>query len=473
MTADRSMTRRQFVASSTALAAPWFVPSHVLAGSDRVGANDRIQVGLIGCGVRGKYLIGNLPQSARVVSLCDCSRSQIDSVRQPTKQFTDILQPFVESDAGDCSVYQDYRQMLADESSLDAVIIATPDHHHAQAMILACQAGLDVYVEKPLSVTIAEGRAMVEAARKYDRVVQVGSQQRTMEINRQACEFIRDGGLGKITHVEVRNFPGPLPMTNLPQQPIPKDMNWDAFCGPTDLRPYHRDLWIKDAYKYGYLTWRGWDLWRDYSGHLATNWGAHSLDMVQYALGTDDTGPIEVRLETDVLDEWDDRIDDRWHDKTPPLGAVKDKHRDRMRFCPVTMVYKSGVELRFDPKVTENVHHGEGGILWMERNDYLVSPPDLLPFPDEEVQQRWRGEGHVARPHLQNWLDCVRSRNQPNAPIEVGHRSVTVCHLANIVREVGRPLRWDPVAERFEDDDQANALLSRPRRAGYELPAVS
>jgi predicted dehydrogenase len=469
-----NQSRRTFLASAaaSAAAAPWIIPAHVLGGPGRVGANDRIQVGVIGCGVRGKYLIANLPAAARIVSLCDCARRQIDSTRHPVGPFAQVLQAFAAQDAGSCSTWQDYRQMLAEETSLDAVIIAAPDHHHAQATILACRAGLDVYVEKPLAVTIAEGRAMVEAARRYERIVQVGSQQRTMEINRQACEFVRSGGLGRLSLVQVRNFPGPMEIVNGRPQAIPDDLDWDLFCGPAPLRPYHQDLWVKDAYKLGYLTWRGWDLWRDYSGHLTTNWGAHALDMVQYALGTDDTGPLEVRLETDLLEEWDDRIDDQWHDKTPPLGAVKDKRRDRLRFCPLTLVYENGLEVRLDPEVLENVHTGGHGTLRMRRNDYQVSPADLLPPPDTQIQQRWKGEGHVARPHLQNWLDCIRTRGEPNAPLEVGHRSATVCHLVNIARELGRNVRWHPQQERFVDDAAANALLSRPRRDGFELPPL-
>ena len=466
-------SRRAFLRQSLAVgtaAAPWFIPASAIGGQGRTGANDRIQVGVIGCGVRGKYLIANLPESARVVSLCDCSLSQIQTARQPTGLFKKVLAKFAETDAPGCSIYQDYRRMLAEESALDAVIIAAPDHHHAQAMILACQAGLDVYVEKPLSVTISEGRAMVEAARRHNRVVQVGSQQRTMEVNRQACEFLKAGGLGRITRVQARNYPGPMPIVDHRAEPIPDDLDWELFCGPTELRPYRRDLWVKDAYKFGYLTWRGWDLWRDFSGHLTTNWGAHSLDMVQYALGTDDTGPVEVRLERVLLEEWKARIDDQWHDKTPPIGTLKDRWEDKIRFCPVTMTYEDGTKLTLDPAMRDTVFHGQDGTLQMGRNNYRAQPESLLPPPDKQAQERWKGEGHVARPHLENWLGCMRTRSEPNAPIEVGHRSVTVCHLANLARELSRSLRWDPQAEQFVDDVEANRLLSRPRRDGFELP---
>lgn len=465
MKTARRFSRRALLKSGAAacLASP-------LLTSRILGANEQLRVGVIGTGVRGKYLIANMPEAARVVSLCDCSLKNIANTRNPEGAFKEPLAEFAAGDAKACSIYQDYRKML-DGEKLDAVVIAAPDHHHAQAMILACQAGLDVYCEKPLTVTIAEGRAMVDAARKYKRVVQVGSQQRTMQVNRAGCEFVRDGGLGKISLVQLQNFAGPMRYDDrFPNETIPKTLDWDLFCGPTELRAYNEKLWVKDAFKFGHLLWRGWDLYRDYSGHLMTNWGAHSIDMVQYALGMDHTGPVEVWPELELLESTGIEIDDRWHDKTPPLGALEDKHADRMRFCPVSMRYANGIRMQFDPSVGAITFHGERGKLIMSRNNYRTEPAGLAPPIDPREQARWKGEGHVARPHLANWVEAIQTRAVPNAPIEVGHRTATVCHLGNIVREVGRPLRWNPQAERFESDDEANRLLSRPRRKGFELP---
>lgn len=444
-------------------AAASLYPSRVL------GANEQLRVGVIGTGVRGKYLIANMPEAARVVSLCDCSLAQVANTRNPEGSLKEPLAKFAANEARACSVYQDYRKMLESEK-LDAVVIAAPDHHHAQAMILACQAGLDVYCEKPLSVTIAEGRAMVDAANKYNRVVQVGSQQRTMEVNRAGCEFIRDGGLGKISIVQLQNFPGPMRYDGrFSTETIPRTLDWDLFCGPTQLRAYNAKLWVKDAFKVGHLVWRGWDLYRDFSGHLMTNWGAHSIDMVQYALGMDHTGPVEVWPDIELLETSDKEIDDRWHDKTPPLGTLDNKQADRMRFCPVSMRYPQGTVVRFDPSVREIIFHGERGKLYMSRNNYRTEPEGLAPPIDSATQARWKGEGHVARPHLANWIDAIQSRTVPNAPVGTGHRTATVCHLGNIVRELGHSLVWNPQNERFEKDEEANRLLSRPRRAGFEL----
>ena len=433
------------------------------------GANNRVRLGLIGCGMRGKYLLANLPPDAKVMSLCDCSLTQIDTVRKPTGVFKKSLASFAENDAGKCSIYQDYRVML-DEEKLDGVIIATPDHHHALPAMLACARNMDVYVEKPLSLTVSEGRAMVAMAQKHNRVVQVGSQQRTMAANQFACEFVREGGLGKVSLVQVRNYPGPVRYESLPKSrsgvAVPKDLNWDLFCGPTRVRPYDRDLWVKDAYKYGYLTWRGWDLFRSFSGHLTTNWGGHSLDMVQYALGMDDSGPTKIKLHTDQIDKF---IDDMWHEKTPPLGTIDDDRIDKLRFAPLSMWYANGTEVRFDPSVKQIMFHGTRGKLFVSRNRYRSEPADLVPPPDAKEQAVWEGDGNVARPHLENWLDCIRTRATPNAPIEVGHRSATVCHLANIAREITSPMTWDPKAERF-NSAAANSLLTRERRKGFELP---
>ena len=189
---------------------------------------------MIGIGVRGKYLIGNLPETVRVTAICDCATSRMASALEPKGEFASILQRFRETDAAHCATYQDYRRML-DREKLDAVIIATPDHHHTLAGMLSLQAGLDVYLEKPLTVSIHEGRLLANMVKKTGRVLQVGSQQRTMEMNRFACEFIRDGGLGKITKVELPNYPGPLGDPRLPAETIPNGLDWNQFLGPAHI----------------------------------------------------------------------------------------------------------------------------------------------------------------------------------------------------------------------------------------------
>jgi hypothetical protein len=253
---------------------------------------------------------------------------------------------------------------------------------------------------------------------------------------------------------------------DLPVEPVPASLDWELFCGPAPLRPYNRKLWVKDAFREGFLLWRGWDLFEDYSGHLMTNWGAHSIDMIQFALGKDHTGPTSIELRKGDMDAF---VDDRWHDKTPPLGALRSNRIDRLRFCPLVMTYADGVEIHFKPGIKQTVFHGERGKLFLSRNDYHTQPVGLLPPPDPAAQAVWSGNGHVARPHLQNWLDAIESRGELLAPLEVGHRTATICHLANLARRLDRPLRWDPDRETFVGDDTATGQLQRPRRSGFEL----
>jgi predicted dehydrogenase len=456
--------RRSWLKSASALTASLCLSSSALPL--RAQPNSRLEIGLIGVGVRGKYLLANLPETVRVTALCDCSRAKLDTALNPKREFARPLAAFAAGPGRACQLFQDYRRMLA-EMQLDAVIIAAPDHHHASAAIAAMKAGCHVYVEKPLSVTIAEGRAMVAAAAKYQRVVQVGSQQRSMRVNQLACEFIRNGGLGHVKLVEERNLPGPLPYEPqaYPAAPIPADLEWDLFCGPTPWRPYHPDLWLKEEYKVGSLLWRGWDLFQDYSGHLMTNWGAHSLDMVQAALGMDSSGPRRI----EPLLEFDPAWDEEWAAKTPPLGSSRDRLADQARFRPVRLFYDQGTEVRLVPGIKHTVFHGEKGILKMGRNFYECQPGNLLPPMKAEDQRLWEGAGHVARPHLENWIDAIHGRAPLLAPLEVGHRSATVCHLANLARQVAAVLHWNPEQERFLEPSSAEELVSRPRRPGFEL----
>lgn len=473
-----TFSRREFF-GAVGIATAWTIMAK--AESER-SANNIVRVGVIGTGVRGKYLIGNLPPSVTVGAICDCSSLRIASVMEPKGEFAKVLAHFTQADAAKCATFHDYRRLLdraKAKDKLDAVIIATPDHHHAQAAILALQAGLDVYLEKPLTVTIREGRLLADAVKRTGRVLQVGSQQRTMEVNRFACEFIHNGGLGRITKVELPNYPGPLPMPSLDQEPAFGGVDFDLFCGPAPLRPHHRHLWMKEDFKVGDLLWRGWDLFRDYSGHLMTNWGAHTVDMVQLALGRDDTGPVEVRAiqPNAVADLWP-----HWKSKTPAsVGDSATSTSDR-RFWPVTMKYADGIELHFTPWDSTHagslkngpdfiVFHGEKGRLKMRRNHFETDPPGLISSgPDAAAIDKWKGGGHVARPHLVNWLDAIRDGSPLNAPVEAGHRTVTICHLANIARDLNRPLHWDPVREQFTEDAAADDSLTRPRRNGFSLP---
>jgi predicted dehydrogenase len=421
--------------------------------SNTPGANDRVHIGVIGTGIRGKHLIGDMPADGRVVALCDCFLPRVREALKPrpNSDVAATLRSFTKHDAASCTAHADYRKMI-DEAKREAVIITTPDHHHVQAAIFACQASLDVYCEKPLTLTIGEGKKLVEAVRRTKRVLQVGSQQRSMKMDRFACKFVREGGIGKVSRVDVKNFPGPLRYEQLPNEPMPEGMHWDVFCGPRPLRHYNWRLWQKDEREWEGHKWRGWDMWRDYSGHRMTNHGAHAIDMVQWALGMDGTGPIEIE-------------------------PLVEEHDGEMRLCPLIMRYANGTELHMThPKgfYAGGYFYGENGEMKISPNGFAAFPPYLITEPpDRAAAAPWQGNGTVAKPHLQNWLNCIKTRCDPNAPVEVGHRSITICHLANIARELGRKLHWDPAAETFPNDEEACALLDRPRRAGWELPEIT
>lgn len=282
---------------------------------------------------------------------------------------------------------------------------------------------------------------MVAAARKHERIVQVGSQQRSMGACRFGCELVRNGRLGEITVVHAANYPSPWEC-ELPAQPVPEGLDWDVWCGPTEPRPYHIDLYLPRAQGRADAQGRrlGWISFRPYSGGEMTGWGAHGLDIIQWALGAEDSGPVEVWPEGEGLT------------------------------CPVTMRYASGVLLKLDGKGPEGggLFEGTEGTLLIDRGKYEATPPVLAEELPASAIRLYKSEDH-----LKNWIDCIRSRELPVADVAIGHRSTNVCHLGNIARWIGRGLRWDPAKEQFIGDDEANALLERSMRASFALPPIS
>jgi predicted dehydrogenase len=409
------------------LCVPLFVPRSVLGGEGKPGANERIGIGAIGVGGRATLLLNQLPDDGRLVALCDCNLPRAEKYKADK--------------SGDWPLYQDHRELL-ERQDIDAVIVGTGEFQRVLPSVHACQAGKDVYAEKPLTLYIQEGRALVQAVRRHQRVFQVGSQQRSMEMNRIACELIRTGGLGKVREVRAINYTGAeaSPAEPFPAEPVPSGLNWDVWLNQAAMRPFNGQ-------------WTGWMRWRDFSGGEMTNWGAHGIDQVQWALGMDETGPVEL-----------------W-----PITAGGNGQ--------VGMRYANGVTLNFVIEQGRGPMGGavfvcEHGKLEINRNKFTSNPPEiaaeLLKKVDvAEEERKWSDELALwqARWHMQNWIDCIRTRALPVADVEIGHRSISVCHLANIVRHAGRKLRWDPKSETFPDDAEATVLVKRPRRKEYELPA--
>ncbi len=432
-----SINRRRFIqsASAAAMTAPSFIPGTVLAAEGRPSANEQVSIGIIGMGMRGNQLARDIPAEGQIVAICDADeRKNAEALK---------------TNGANWKVFQDYRAMM-DRDDLDAVIVAATDLHHVHAAILACMAGKDVYIEKPLSLYVNEGRALVNAARKYDRVVQTGTQQRSMEMNQFACELVRDGGIGDVKVVECVNYKGPIRYADakLPEQAIPQGMDWELWQGQAPARPYHEQLashWTEEL-----PNW--WGTWHAYSGRQMTGLGAHAFDMVQYAMGMDESGPVEFwPVENDGPDP---RVDFRYANGVEVRLRFADEQPYR---GPRLGAIFSGTKCKIE----------------INRNKFTTNPPDFVKDPpDPKLAEKWEGEGWLAQPHLQDWLTCIKTRQRPVADVEIGHRTATVCHLCSITRDLGRRLKWDPQRERFVDDEQANGLLDRPRRKGWELPTI-
>jgi predicted dehydrogenase len=433
--------RRSFAKTLAAGACASLSPSHVL------GANDRVRVGIIGCGGMGRGLWKTFLGQSDVTPVAVC----------------DVYDPFRERARQMCkekvASYKDFRRML-DRNDIDAVIVATPDHWHALLTISACRAGKDVYVEKPLSLTIREGRVMLDTARKYQRVVQVGAQQRSGEHYKAAIDLIRNGALGavhKISATWTRNMnPGFAP-TEL-RSGLTHELDWEMWLGPAPYVPF-------DAFRFAY-NWR-W-FW-DYSGGQMTNWGAHSLDITRWAL--DAIAPTAVAA-------FGGRYELKDGGQTPDV-------QEAIYSFPECVVSWSGREIngveaiRALPPFKTQGHrpllevHGTKGNMILTRERFDVTP------------EAWTGSGYdgktpVVEPlsatgsnlgsnHARNFLDCVKSRKRPNADVEEGHRTAVMCHLGNIAMKVGRTLRWDAVKEEITGDSEANQLLSRPYRKPWML----
>jgi predicted dehydrogenase len=435
MTQFNRLHRRKFLQTSAALvggavAAPMVIPRGVLASADHPGANDRIGVAYIGVGRRAQQLM-KLPKAGRFIAVSDIYLPRSEQVAEKLK----------------CRSYQNYHKLLK-QKDVDAVVIASPDHWHALHSIHACQAGKDVYVEKPMTLTVVEGRKMVEAARKHKRIVQCGSQQRSMGPNRHGCAMVREGVIGKVHTVIAHNYPSPWEV-RLPAQPVPEGLDWDAWCGQVEVVPFNKDVFTPRAKP-------GWISMRPFSGGEITGWGAHGLDQVQWALNADKTGPVEVWVEGDKFD--------------PPTYTKPHDRKEGDPKCNHPIVcfrYADGpvVKLTNGP-AGGAIFIGPKGKITIDRDLCKVEPADLDTDPKKSKHQPWHED------HLQNWFDCIKSRELPVADVEIAHRTTTVCHLGNIARWTNRKLAWDPAKETFPGDEEANQLLSRPQRKPYQIPDI-
>ena len=430
--ANRSGTnRRQFIkhALGTAVAAaafPHIVPASAL-GAAGAAPSERITLGFIGTGKQSQHLMNSFLNApgTHVVAGCDVDRLKLERSKK-------IVEDYYARKGGGaykgCAIYGDFRELLA-RDDIDAVVIATPDHWHAVTVIQSAQAGKDIYCEKPLSQTIAEARAMVNAVRRYGRVFQTGSMQRSDWHFRLGCELVLNGYIGQLKHVTV-GVGGPPEDNPLPAEPVPDYLDWDTWLGPALWRPYNAEL-------SPHISFDGFPHWRYHSsfgGGGMTDWGAHHFDIAQWGMGMDESGPVEI---------------------IPPDG--KD-------YKVLTYKYASGVTMTRD-EANGVLFTGTKGQVETNRGHLRTVPEEL------KNQQIGPNEIHLyeSKNHYTDWLDAIRKRSRPICDIETGCRSVSVCHLGNIAYKLGRPLKWDPQREVFVADDEANRLLSRPMRSPWRL----
>ncbi|UCC98439.1 MAG: Gfo/Idh/MocA family oxidoreductase [Phycisphaerales bacterium] len=432
MMKTRRVNRRQFISGAVSAAVatvtfPHIVPASALGGTANAAASERITLGFIGAGKQSKHLMRSFLNSpgTHVVAACDVDRLKLERGKK-------MVEDYYAGRSGGaykgCDTYGDFRRVLA-RDDIDAVVISTPDHWHAVTVIQSAEAGKDIYCEKPLSQTIAEARAMVNAVRRYGRVFQTGSMQRSDWHFRLGCELVLNGYIGELKHVTV-GIGGPPADEPLPAEPVPDYLDWDMWLGPALWRPYNSEL-------SPHLSYDGFPHWRNHSrfgGGGMTDWGAHHFDIAQWGMGMDESGPVEI---------------------VPPDG--KD-------YEVLTYRYASGVTMTRD-KANGVLFTGTRGEVETNRSHLRTVPEGL------KDQQIGPNEIHLyeSRNHYVDWLDAIRTRSKPICDIETGCRSVTVCHLGNIAYKLGRPLKWDPRREVFIGDAEANRLLSRPMRSPWHI----
>jgi len=439
----KAITRRTFLQSSVAAAAiPYVACPSALGKSGRPAPSNQITMGLVGLGSMGmRHVKGFLQEDdCRIIAVCDVDAGRrIAAVQEINKQYG----------SQDCAQHNDFRDLIA-RDDIDTLCISVPDHWHSIPAIMGMRAGKDIYGEKPLALTIPEGRAMIEAAHRYKCVWQTGSWQRSTEHFRFACELVRNKRIGELQKVEVGigggyKPPGGQPAVNRidpqPVMPIPEGFDYEMWLGPAPWAPYTE--------KRCHWNFR-WIM--DYSGGQVSDWGAHHIDIAHWGMNCDDTGPIEVEGKGVFCN------DGLWNAATDYDFRCK---------------YDNGLTM----SVGSNNHYAQGvrfvgdkGWVHVTRAGLDANPKSLL---KEKIGPE---EVHLARPsgdhrqgHRRDFLDCVKTRGQTIAPVEVGHRSAAVAHLANVAMILGRKIRWDPKSERIIDDAPANRMLSRAMRSPWHL----
>jgi predicted dehydrogenase len=449
----RRFLRSTFAGAVGAASFPYVVSSSALGRAGGVAPSERITMGSIGVGGMGtNNMRAFLSHSdVQVVAVCDVAKASDQYGhwykkgwqgewfgREPARKIVDdhYTQKAQSGQYNGCSAYIDFRDLLARED-IDAVCITTPDHWHAIPVIQAAAGGRHIYCEKPMSLTIAEGQAMVKAVRRHGVVFQTGTQRRSDQQYRRICELIRNGRIGKLKRVlaTIGANNKEAPPSDWQPMPVPKWLDYNMWLGPAPWVPYHKDRCLY-TFRFGL----------DYSGGQTTNLGAHMIDVAQWANGTDGTGPVEVE---DMGGEF----------PKDGLFTTATNVNFRARYangCELICKTEPDGPLRFE---------GTEGWIQIQKGQFACSPESL------KTSVIGPNEIHLYKSddHHRNFLDCIKTNSDTAAPVEVGHRSVSICHLGNIAMILKRKLQWDPENERFVNDDAANQMLSRPMRSPWHL----
>ncbi|WP_341227627.1 Gfo/Idh/MocA family oxidoreductase [uncultured Arcticibacterium sp.] len=427
----KNLNRRDFLKSSAIASSFFIIPRHVL-GKGFLAPSDIVNMAFIGCGKQSNGLQKRFHETGQVNIV-----AAADPHRLKLKRFTNNLKELAGKSAVDSSykAYEDYRQVIADKS-IDSVVVVTPDHWHAAMTVKAAEAGKDIYCEKPLALTVKEGRAMVNAVRKNNRVLQTGSMQRSWPEFLRTAELIRNGYLGEIKEIFV-NVGNPPKDIDFEAQPLPNHLNWDLWMGPnTDKTPYNELLapTLENDF---------WALWREYKpfgGGYITDWGAHMFDIVQWALGMDNSGPVKV---------------------SAPLSS---KMSGDIRGLKYT--YKNGITVTHKDFGKNNGIRfiGSEGTLDVQRRK-LEEPDNLKKVVIKETDIRLKHPEN----HYIDFINSMRTRELPICDVEIGHRTSSMCNIGNIAYELGTELAWNPKKETFKNNAAANALLGREMRAEHGI----
>ncbi len=451
------MKRRKFLKNTIttttgAMVVPTIVPASVFGKN---APSNKINIGQIGCGriARDHDLPGTWQhEDARIVAVCD-----VDSNR--TKDAKALVEKYYSGKTGsdkamDVKMYDDYHDMLAN-SEIDAVIISTPDHWHSQPAIEAVLAGKDVYVQKPTSLTIAEGRLLSDVVNRKGAILQVGTQQRSSDQFRVAAELVRNGRIGKVHTVRI-GLPGDPAGPDAPEMPIPSNLNYDMWLGSTP-EVYYTEIRVHPHKGYDRP---GWLRCEQFGAGMITGWGQHHIDSAHWGMDTEFTGPVEI----EAIAEF-------------PRSGLWNVHGDFM----VKARYANGMDMYISGGYPNGIRYeGTEGWIFVSRGNYSATASDpvaqersarALNASDPKILTSviQENEIHLYKSKEQhgNWLECIKTRKQPISPAEIGHRTCSVCLLSHIAMKVDRKLLWDPNKEKFLNDDFANSMLSRPQRYPY------